>query len=214
MKKKAARAYRSPVRERQAGETRAKIAAAARRLILAKGYEVATMEAIAREAGVAAPTVYAVFGSKRKILTGLIDQASFGPAFDILVDCVMAIDDPAERVRFAATISRQVYEAEQAEFALLREAGVVAPELAAIENEIEARRYTGQASTVALLAKAGNLAPGLNEADARAILWTLTGRETYRMLVAERGWTPARYEDWLGKTLVVALVAPARERRT
>jgi hypothetical protein len=47
---------------------------------------------------------------------------------------------------------------------------------------------------------------------ARDALWTLTGRETYRMLVITRGWTPDQYEKWLGDTLIRTLLAdgPAR----
>ncbi|MBV8969584.1 MAG: TetR family transcriptional regulator, partial [Verrucomicrobia bacterium] len=50
MAKKKIRSYYSLVRQRQADETRARIATAARELILTKGYPAATIEAIAREA--------------------------------------------------------------------------------------------------------------------------------------------------------------------
>jgi TetR/AcrR family transcriptional regulator, regulator of cefoperazone and chloramphenicol sensitivity len=66
------RKYHSPVREQQAGQTRERILDAARRLILSKGFADATIEGIACEAGVAAPTVYAAFGSKRGIVQGLM----------------------------------------------------------------------------------------------------------------------------------------------
>ena len=90
MTKKKIRTYYSLVRQRQADETRTRIAEAARKLILDQGYGAATMEAIAREAGVATPTVYAVFGSKRNILAELIDRAAFGPAYQDLVGETMA----------------------------------------------------------------------------------------------------------------------------
>jgi AcrR family transcriptional regulator len=128
--------------------TRARIAAAARRLILNQGYEGATIEAIAREAGVATPTVYAVFGSKRRILSELIDRAAFGPAYQALVGEVKDLVDPVARLRLSARIARQVYDSERLEFDLLRKAGMVIPDLAAIEHEKECGRYEGQASTI------------------------------------------------------------------
>lgn len=49
------------------------------------------MEAIARAAGVATPTVYALFGSKRNILAELIARTAFGPAYQDLVGETMAL---------------------------------------------------------------------------------------------------------------------------
>lgn len=206
MAKKAARSYYSLVRQRQADETRSRIAAAARKLILEAGYGAVTMDAIAREAGVATPTVYAVFGSKKGILAELIDRAAFGPAYQDLVDQVMTLADPVERLAFAARIARQIYDAERSEFAQLRKAGVINPELAAIEREKECGRYEAQAESIQLIIQAGKLRPGIEQTEARDIFWTLTGRDVYRMLVIEREWTSDRYEKWLADSILQALV--------
>ena len=206
MAKKIVRSYYSLVRQRQADETRARIATAARDLILTKGYEAATIGAMARAAGVATPTVYAVFGSKRRILTELIDRAAFGPAYQDLVGQVMELPDPTARLRLAARIARQIYDAERSEIDLLRQAGVVIPELAAIEQERECGRYDAQAPTIAHLVQSGQLRLELNEKEARDLLWTLTGRDIYRMLVVERKWSSSRYEAWLSEAIVGALV--------
>jgi AcrR family transcriptional regulator len=213
MAKKVVRSYYSLVRQRQADETRARIAAAARQLILNKGYEAATIEAIAREAGVAAPTVYAVFGSKRRILTELIDRAAFGPAYQDLISEVKDLADPIVRLKMAPRIARQIYDSERSEFDLLRKAGVVIPELAAIEYERECGRYEAQAQTIANLVESGRLLPGLDEKEARDILWTFTGRDIYRMLVVDRKWSSERYEKWLSNAIVFALVAPKHPRK-
>ena len=206
MAKKIVRSYYSLVRQRQADETRARIAAATRQLILTKGYEAATIEAIAREAGVATPTVYAVFGSKRHLLTDLIDRAAFGPAYQALVGEVQEMVDPVARLRFAARIARQIYDAERLEFDLLRKAGVVIPELVAIEQEKECGRYEAQAPTITLLVESGRLRSGLDQKEARDIFWTFTARDVYRMLVSERKWSSDRYEKWLSNAIVSALV--------
>lgn len=213
MAKKNIRSYYSLVRQRQADETRTRIAAGARKLILNKGYEAATMEAIAREAGVATPTVYAVFGSKRRILTELIDRAAFGPAYQELVGEAMEQVDAVARLRFAARIARQIYDSERSEFDLLRKAGVVIPELAAIEREKECGRYEAQAPSISLLVQSGRLLPGLDEKEARDIFWTLTGRDIYRMLVIERKWSSDRYEKWLSDVILSALVIKTRPKK-
>ena len=62
------RKYDSSRRQAQARETRRLITEAARNLFFDRGYSGATIDAIAQTAGVAAETVYAIFGSKRKIL--------------------------------------------------------------------------------------------------------------------------------------------------
>src|SRR5512143_4161962 len=67
------RKYDAARRRESARQTRLKIAEAARRLFQERGYAGATIEAIAREAGVAKETVYASFKNKRTILTFLLD---------------------------------------------------------------------------------------------------------------------------------------------
>jgi hypothetical protein len=61
-----------------------------------------------------------------------------------------------------------------------------------------------------MLAASGQLRPELSTDIARDILWTLTGRETYRMLVIECGWPSERYETWLADLLAHALLTRRR----
>jgi AcrR family transcriptional regulator len=207
MKKSPNRRYLSAVRQRQADETRRRIAGAARRLFLAQGFDGATVEAIAREAGVATQTVYAVFGSKRGILADLMERAAIGPAYE-LARQVLETPEPSARLRLTVRIVRQIYDAERAEIELLRGAGVVDPELAAQEREKEGIRFEAQAHVIAYLAEAGRLRPDLDVAAARDILWALTGRDLYRLMVLERGWASDRYEGWLEGLVTAALLAP------
>jgi AcrR family transcriptional regulator len=206
MQKKAVRKYHSTMRQEQAQETRAAIVRAARKLIFSRGYEAARMDAIAREAGVAAQTVYAVFGSKRAILAAILDEDSFGPDYQELRRQYQLVTDPAEKVRFPAKIARRIYDAQSATLDRFKGAGVVAPDLAALQSERECLRYEAQKMVIAFLQESGRLRPSLTETAARDILWTLTGRETYRMLVVERGWSSQAYEDWLAEMLSAALL--------
>jgi branched-subunit amino acid transport protein len=89
-------------------------------------------------------------------------------------------------------------------------AGVVAPELAKLEQQRESLRYERQERMIISLRDAGALRPDLDYATARDIFWMLTGRDVYRMLVRERGWTSQKYQDWLADTLVRNLLTIGR----
>jgi AcrR family transcriptional regulator len=203
---KAKRTYDSPSRRRRAEDTRAAIIGAARRLFLSEGFGATTIAGIAQAASCSAPTVYAMFGSKDAILAAVIDAASFGARFEQLVAEVKETEDPEQRLRMAVRIARTIYEAERAEFDLLRGAGVVSPEHAINERSREAMRFERQAPVVDLLIATERLRQGLSEERAREILWALTSRDLFRLLVAERGWAPEMYETWLASMLVSALV--------
>lgn len=200
------RSYESPVRQRQADQTRSSIAAAARKLLQQAGYAGMTIPAVARAAGVAVPTVYAIFGSKKGIVSELLDQARFGQDYQALVKGALQSSEPRERLAFAARIARQIYDAEVPVESLLRGAGMLAPELAKVENDRECHRYEMQVEQINYLVRVNVLRSGLDRQSARDILWCLTGRELYRMLVREREWTPQQYEDWLKETLWRALL--------
>src|SRR6266487_6870666 len=206
--KREKRPYKSAVRQRQASDTRRRIMEAAGELLQREGYAGMTIEAIAERAEVSAPSVYAIFKSKTGILTELLDQSTFGSDYEDAVQKALSARDPETRLRLAAPIARQIHDAQSATFDLLRGMGVVAPELAKLEQQRECLRYERQERMIISLCDAGRLRPGLDHATARDIFWMLTGRDVYRMLVRERGWSSQKYGDWLADTLVHSLLTP------
>ena len=204
------RSYNSLVRQRQAGDTRRRIVEATRRLLQSDGYDGMTIEAIAQRAEVSAQSVYGIFKSKTGILTELLDQSTFGPDYEEAVRKALGASDPETRLRLAAPIARQIHDAQSATFDLLRGAGVVAPELAKLEQQRESLRYERQERMIISLRDAGRLQPELNYETARDIFWMLTGRDVYRMLVRERAWPSQKYQDWLADTLVHSLLTSGR----
>src|ERR1700757_2484457 len=72
------KAYRSPLREQQARETRARILQAARVAFRDHGYGATTLADIARAAAVAEPTVRAVFKTKPNLVEHLLRLAIRG----------------------------------------------------------------------------------------------------------------------------------------
>jgi len=205
--------YNSLLRQRQAADTRRRIAEATRQLLQKQGYAGMTIEAIARRAEVSAQSVYAIFKSKTGILVELLDQSSFGPEYDKAVRKALSAREPEARLRLAAPIARQIHDAQSATFDLLRGAGVVAPELAKLEQQRECIRYERQETMIISLQEAGRLRADLDQTRARDIFWMLTSRDIYRMLVRERGWPSHKYQDWLADTLVRSLLGSQRRSR-
>lgn len=200
------RTYKSPARQRQAHETRRRIVEATRQLLESEGYAAMTIEAIARHAQVSVQTVYGVFGSKTGIFAELLNQATFGFGYEQTVQETLAEPDPEVRLRGAARIAREIHDKHSEGFALLRGAGMVAPDLARLEEQRELMRYDRQKPMIDSLRTAKRLRPELNYRTARDILWTLTGSDVYRMLVRERGWNSQRYQEWLADSLVQLLL--------
>lgn len=197
------RPYNSTSRNAQAAETRSRILESARRLFLKEGYESVTIEQIAKAANVSAPTIYALFQSKRGIIRALLDEALPNDQREALVEKIE--DKPAkERLIIAAKVSRQMYDAEKAEMDIFRGASVLSPELKELEKEREERRYKRQEGSFKKLADEKGLNVSKKTKD---ILWAFTGRDLYRLLVIERGWTSDEYERWLAEHLIKNLLS-------
>lgn len=137
----------------------------------------------------------------------------FWPEYEEAVRRALSAKDPERRLRLAAPIARQIHDAQSATFDLLRGAGVVAPELAKLEQQRECLRYERQERMIISLQDAGSLRLNLDYTTARDIFWMLTGRDIYRMFVRERGWSSQKYQDWLADTLVRSLLRTGRRDR-
>jgi AcrR family transcriptional regulator len=202
------RRYRSPTRQRQARDTRRRILEAAGALFVRHGYAGTTLEAVAAAADVSPKTVVAAFSSKRGILAELLGPVAFGQRFQQLLGRLQATSDPRLRVGLAAQLACEVYATLGPEFALLRGAGTVAPELADLAQRVETRRRQNVAQLVAYLDERRVLQRGSSRDEATDVVWAVTGYDLYRMLVIECGWTSDRYVAWLTNFLVGRLLEP------
>ena len=204
------RPYASAVRTEQAARTRARILDAAGALFEAQGYARTTVRAIADSAGVAGDTVYAVFGTKARVLTALIDVRLAPPGVGNVMDRpeAQAVQEEADPVRllhaFAQDMAgvsarvRPVYE-------ILRTAAAVEPDMAAVHAEMDGYRLTNMGRLVSSLAERAALRV---DADRAAeIVWALASPDVGRMLCDARGWSQEAYADWLGDTLVRTLLS-------
>lgn len=203
------RTYKSDARDAQAAKTKLAILKAAKKLFHTEGFDRVTISALAVEAEVSMPTIYALFKSKRGVLQSLIDEALPPPQFTALVDESMHEKSPKKRLEITAKLARQIYDAEKGLIDLLRGAAVVAPEFKELEQEREQRRHDRQAEFVKMLFKDKASAKGLTVQKARDVLWALTGRDFYRLFVIERKWSSDDYEKWLARILIQSLLSDA-----
>ena len=204
---KARRTYNGALRKEQAEMTRGRILDAARRLLRTGTYSSVTMEDIAMEAGVAYQTVYGIFGTKLRLAQGLIDIG-----FPHVADALKLFDelgpsyDPELGLRTNARVSRLIYELCADLLRFMRESGD--PALLARYREREEQRLMGmiQYGVPAQLERSRRLRTGISPAEAVAVIWALSGPDQYSQLVFERGWTPSRYEQWLGDSMINTLL--------
>jgi AcrR family transcriptional regulator len=199
--------YDSPRRQEQARETRQRLLDAAYRLFLAQGYAATSIPAIAEAAGVAVPTVYWAFGSKRALLMELVSSRTVGDAEQIpLVERpwwqqMLNESDPVLQLELLATIVRRAHERAAGAFEIVRGAAASDPEIAALYHEGSQRRYQDNQTVAHALAAKGALRPGVTERMAADVLWTMSASEWYRMLVVERRWSAEQYEAWYASSL-------------
>lgn len=204
--RKTTRPYRSRTRERQAADTRQAILEAAAALIAGRGYAATTIAAVAERAGVAAPTVYFSFGSKRALLTALHEQITQGVELGPTFARLLAEPNPRRQLQLAVHITRRLEETAGAIMEAARVAGGADAELRATWQEAEAGRRAGLTRLVHALATRDQLRTGLTEARAVDILWSMVSHDMHRLLVESCDWTGEEYEQWLTETLVLLLL--------
>jgi AcrR family transcriptional regulator len=210
------RTYQMSNRARGARETRRRIVEAAARLFVERGYSATSIGAIAAEADVAVPTVYASLRSKANILRAVVDLTVRGDdeaaplaaraAWQEMED----EEDPHQQLALFARLHRQICEREAAVFAQLEAAAGADPEATRMLAEHDQRRYQTQTRLARRLHRRKQLRSGMAAREAADLVWTLASERTYLALVRDRGWTPAEYERWVAEQLEAALLPRTR----
>jgi AcrR family transcriptional regulator len=201
------RTYRSAVRARRAEATRRRILQSARRLFRQRGYAGTTVEAIAERADVAPATVYLALGSKRAIVLSLVANVGTEPEMARLNAEIVHEPNPQRRLELAARITRVITAGAWDLMEVVRAGAVTDADLAEAWRRGEEDRLRAVAQAIRPIGKDG-LRRGLSVEAAVDLVWALTGPELYGLLVAERGWSAARYERSLAALLAAALLSP------
>lgn len=189
------------------------IVEAAARLFVAHGYHATSIGRIASAAGVAVQTIYNSVGSKRDILSRVLDFAAAGEWAPVPVPQFMR--EQAERAGHASQIVAQLVEfwrtalpATAPVFRVIREAAAVDPDAAALEQSRATQRLHNYREAARLIADRGALRKELTIEQAAAAIFAIGHPETYRTLVLEGEWDDDRWGAWARLALEAALLEP------
>lgn len=197
-----------------AEETQRVIVEAASRLFLEHGYHATSIGRIASEAGVAVQTIYNAVGSKRDLLSRVLDFAAAGerspsPVPQFMREQAESEPDPRRIIAQLVEFWRGALPRTAPVFRIIREAAASDPEIALLERDRAAQRLRNYRQAAQLLADRDALRPGLTIAAAAAAIFALGHPETYRELVVDGDWDDDVWADWLQATLEAALLDTA-----
>ena len=137
------RPYRLDQRRVASDQTRSKILDATRRLLGAEaGVAGFTMEAVAREAGVARMTVYYQFESKSKLLEALCDDLATRGGMDQM-GAVFANPDPLDAMTAFVEVFARFWSTDRTVIRRLHGMAALDPVVEAVIRDREARRREG-----------------------------------------------------------------------
>jgi TetR/AcrR family transcriptional regulator, regulator of autoinduction and epiphytic fitness len=210
--------HRDGAKDRQARTRLARraVVEAARALFLERGYPATTIEAISDRSDVPSATVYRLFSSKLGILKALLDVSIGGDD-----DAVAVLDRPRTRAAAAGAdaatrlagfvhIAVEVNRRTLPIYRILVSAAGSDPDASALLADLTRQRDEGQGHLARSLARAGDLRDDLSARDAADVVHALLSPDLYQLLVADRGWSPERYEQWLLEMLVDQLLPRRR----
>jgi AcrR family transcriptional regulator len=206
----------APVKTRKqlaAEETQRVIVEAASRLFLEHGYHASSIGRIASEAGVAVQTIYNAVGSKRDLLSRVLDFAAAGERAPVPVPQFMreqaeSDPDPDPRRIIAQLVEfwRSALPRTAPVFRIIREAAAADPEIAALERGRSAQRLRNYQQAARLLADRKALRPKMTIDDAAAAIFAIGHPESYRALVLDGDWEDDDWSNWVQATLEAALL--------
>jgi AcrR family transcriptional regulator len=201
-------------RQFAAEETQRVIVEAASRLFLEHGYHATSIGRIASGAGVAVQTIYNAVGSKRDLLSRVLDFAAAGERSPVPVPQFMreqaeAEPDPRRIIAQLVSFWRGALPRTAPVFRIIREAAASDPEIAALERGRAAQRLSNYRQAAQVLADRDALRQGLSIDGAAAAIFAIGHSETYRALVVDGDWDDDDWASWLQATLEAALLGPA-----
>jgi len=209
-KVKRRRPYDSAGRQDAARQRRAAVVESARRLFLSEGFAGTTIARIAADAGVSEETVYKVFGNKVALVRAIRDKALAGDGpihAERRSDRMQSTErDPGNTIRGWSVLAMEVAPRVAPVLLLVRQAAASDPELARLQQEMDAARLTRMTHNAQTLLKGGHLRPGMTLDAATDVLWTYSSPELYELLVLRRGWSVQRYGEFIADAMIAALL--------
>ena len=201
---------RNTTRFREAG---AASRAESRRLLLAAaagefarvGYVAATVNRIAKEAGVTVPTLYLAWGSKRALLAAFLESSLATPLerSGQYHAAQLHPDNPAGTIAQIAELFCDVAQRAAIAWRTYSEGAAVDPAIAEEWRQVQTLR---RATFTALLASVPDEAMRITRRDAIDTAWAIASPALYELMVCQGGYTPKRYQDWLTATLQISIL--------
>jgi len=205
------KSYNSPLREQQANRTRERILHAAREQFHAQGYGATTLADIARAAGVAEPTVRAVFKTKPNLVEHLLRLAVRGTDDEVQLQQreafqhVIAATDPETLLDRLAAFAETVHHRSWDVLEIVRGAAATDSTIAGLYEQRQRARHANQKTIANRLDELGAIAQGTSVDAVADLLWVYTSTDNYRMLVIDRRWSATRYRAWLRSAIAAVL---------
>jgi AcrR family transcriptional regulator len=188
-----------------------RVAKAARKLFLAKGYVATTMAEIAKEAGVALQSVYSAGQSKADLLHLVTDLAVAGDDQEVMLlerpgfAALASEPDPKQQVEMIAALIAATMERLAPVWVAYREAAAVDAKAAANLVAAHQRRHETFAGMIAMLPEQRLRQPPDEAADSA---WAIGSIDVFLLLRSIQGWPAPQYAEWLRRTLVDQLLTP------
>jgi AcrR family transcriptional regulator len=204
---KGRRKYDSPTRRDQAEATRARIAEAARRVFVERGWTATRVRDVAAEAGVSEASVFAIHGNKAGLAKALVDSVDLSADIPRLMsELKEAEGNPSAQVAAMVGMDRRLFEGGSDLITLMQEAQRSDPDVAAAYVEGRSRGDESRRRMFATWPKKA-FRKGVTPESARDVYAAMCNVDVYRVLTEERGWDADRVEQWWRDSLVRLLLA-------
>jgi AcrR family transcriptional regulator len=176
------RRYRTEKRQASAEQTRARIVHAARELLMAGGsFTGFTIDAVARQAGVARMTVYYQFRSKAGLLEALCDSLAERGQMERLA-AAFGRPEPRGALEAFVGVFGHFWESDRLVIRRLRGLAALDPDFEQVIRGRDERRREGLRVLVGRLLRGRGRASPPDVEEAVNLLWTLTAFETFDAL--------------------------------
>jgi AcrR family transcriptional regulator len=205
-----ARTYSNDARRAEASKTRRRILDAARRLFAEHGYAATSVAGIARTANVSTQTVYNSVGSKRDLLTALLELTMRLGASPIRQRRIAESADPHEVIALTTRLRRRMMEGAGDIVRFTAAAAGADAEVRAAYVEGQARSRAGLGRVVSRLAALGALRRDLDVERATDAAYTALHHALWTRLVDECGWSADEAERWFTDVLMAVLLEDPR----
>jgi AcrR family transcriptional regulator len=203
----ATRTYEQRARAEEAERTRMRIIEAVFERLREAPAEPVSIDRIARMAGVARSTVYAIFGSREGLFDAVGRELADRSGYDQLV-AAKHEPDARDHLRAGMRAASEMLAANRDIYrALYSMAQLDEQAVGGAMTRIDAERAAGMKRLAGRLAEQGVLREGLSAEDAEHVLWMLTSFESFDSLHTGRGLSVDRVVDLLTDTAERALYA-------